>query len=374
MSAAWSAWADGQARALRDAGQWRVVWDLDGPDPETRLAGPGGTRAVVSFAGNDYLGLSRHPAVVAAAHDAIDRWGTGAGAARLLAGARPVHRELEEELADWKGTARAVLFPTGYAANVGALASLGVAGTRIVSDERNHASVVDGCRLARAEVVVFAHLDVDAAERAVAGAERALVVSESVFSMDGDLAEVDDLASMCARRGALLMLDEAHGVLGPEVRPPPGLALLRVGTLSKALGSLGGFVAGPAALCDLLVNRARPFMFTTASPPAAAAAALAALRVYRSAEGAALRERLRTNVVRFAAGCASPIVPIPIGDEADAMAASAALLERGLLVPAIRPPTVPAGTSRLRVSLSARHTAAHLDALATALGDLGVTT
>ncbi len=368
----WAAWADAEAAALHRAGRWREVRDLDGPGPEITLARPDTVAAGISFAGNDYLGLSRHPAVVAAAHEALDRWGAGAGAARLLAGARPVHRELERELAAWKGTERAVLFSTGYHANLGVLTVLGDAGARIVSDERNHASIVDGCRLARADVAVFPHGDVAAAEQAMAGAERVIVVSETVFSMDGDAAPVDDLATMCARRGALLVLDEAHGVLGPDLAAAPGLLLLRVGTLSKALASLGGFVAGPGPLCDLLVNRARSFVFTTASPPAAAAAALAALRVARSEEGATLRRRLRTNIDRLAPGHPSPILPIVIGTEADALAASAALGDRGLLVPAIRPPSVPAGTSRLRISLSARHTEAHLDALAAALRELGV--
>jgi 8-amino-7-oxononanoate synthase len=345
------------------------VRDLDGPGPDTMLEG----RPVVSFAGNDYLGLTRHPAVVAAAHNALDRWGTGAGAARLLAGARPVHRQLEEDLAAWKGTERAVLFPTGYAANLGVLTALGDAGARIASDERNHASIVDGCRLARAEVVVFAHGDVAAAGRAVVGAGRPLVVTESVFSMDGDLAPLDGLVELCGRTGAVLVVDEAHAVLGPDLGPPPpGLPLLRVGTLSKALASLGGYVAGPANLCDLIVNRARSFVFTTASPPAAAAAALAALRVCRSPEGAARRARLRANVERLAPGHPSPIVPVVVGGEEGALAASAALLERGLFVPAIRPPTVPPGTSRLRVSVSALHTDAHLVALTSALAELGV--
>lgn len=374
MSGPWPEWAREQSLSLAEAGRWRWARHFDGPGPGTRLldvsSGDGG-RAVVSFAGNDYLGLSRHPEVVAAAHDALDRWGAGATAARLVAGGRPVHRALEEELADWRGAQRAVLFPTGYAANVGVLAALGDAGARIVSDERNHASIIDGCRLARADVVVYPHGDVATAEQAVASAARALVVSESVFSMDGDPAPVDALAAMCARHGALLVLDQAHAVLGPELSPSPGVNLLQVGTLSKALGSLGGYVTGPAVLCDLLVNLARTFIFTTASPPSVAAAALAAVRLYRSAEGAELRGRLRANVDRLRPGHPSPIVPVVVGDEAAAVAASDALLARGLFVPAIRPPTVPAGTSRLRVSLSARHTAEQIDALLDALGDLG---
>ncbi|MDP9389755.1 MAG: aminotransferase class I/II-fold pyridoxal phosphate-dependent enzyme, partial [Actinomycetota bacterium] len=280
MSGDWDGWAAEEARRIRAAGRWRAVRDVDGPGPEVVL--PDGRRAV-SFASNDYLGLTRHPAVVEAARRALDEWGAGAGSARLVAGSRPVHGELEAELADWKGAEAAVLFSTGFAANLGVLQAFGGPGVRVVSDELNHASIVDGCRLSRSEVVVVPHGDVAAVERAVAAAPgRALVVAESVYSMDGDAAPVVALVEVCARAGALLVLDEAHAVLGPELPAGPRGVVLRVGTLSKALASVGGFVAGPADLCALVVNRARSFVFTTAGPPAAAAAALAALRVLRS--------------------------------------------------------------------------------------------
>jgi 8-amino-7-oxononanoate synthase len=354
----WDEWVDGESHAIRATGRWREVRDHDGPPP-------------VSFASNDYLGLTRHPAVVAAACDALERWGTGSGSARLVAGSRPVHSELEVELADWKGTEAAVLFPTGYAANLGVLDALGVPDVTVFSDQRNHASIIDGCRMARADVEVYRHGDVDqlaAMLDCACGKERRLlVVTDTVFSMDGDVAPVDDLVEVCARRGALLVLDEAHAVLGPDPELA-GVDHLRVGTLSKTLASLGGFVAGTRAFVDLLVNRARPFIFTTASPPAAAAAALAALRVLRSAEGDALVARLAAHVERVEPGHPSPIVPVFVGGEEQALAASAALLERGLLVPAIRPPTVAPGTSRLRVSLSAAHTDEQVDALLEALG------
>lgn len=392
MAGGWRQWAEEESRRIRQAGQWRAVRDLDGPGPETAVqeigagaAGGGGGgerdtgtagagRPVVSFASNDYLGLTRHPAVVAAARDALDRWGTGAGSARLVAGARPVHRRLEAELAAWKQTEAAVLFPTGFAANLGVLQVLGGFGVTIVSDELNHASIVDGCRLARGDVVVTPHADVDAVERAVTAAPgRALVVTESVFSMDGDVAPIDELVDLCARHRALLVVDEAHAVLGPEVAPPAEPSgLVRVGTLSKALASLGGFAAGPAALCDLLVNRARSFVFTTASTPADSAAALAALEVVCSAEGEALRRRLRGHVERLLPGHASPVIPVPVGDEAEAVDASSRLLQQGLLVPAIRPPTVPPGTARLRISLSAAHTIEQVERLAAALEGAGL--
>jgi 8-amino-7-oxononanoate synthase len=312
--------------------------------------------------------------VVAAAHEALDRWGAGSGAARLIVGSRPLHSELEAELAEWKQSARAVLFPTGFAANLGVLSTFGVAGRLVCSDELNHASIVDGCRLAHADVRVFRHGDVAHLDAVIAGSDRAIVVTDTVFSMDGDVAPLAAIADVCRRRGALLVLDEAHAVLGPDPDPTVDLAgveHVRVGTLSKTLGALGGFVAGPAPLIDLLVNRARPFIFTTASTPADTAAALAALRVLRSPEGDELRATLRAHVERVAPGHPSPIVPIVLGDEDAALKAAAGLLERGLLVPAIRPPTVPVGTSRLRVALSAAHTDAQIDRLVAALSDLG---
>jgi 8-amino-7-oxononanoate synthase len=282
-------------------------------------------------------------------------------------GSRPVHDELEAELAAWKGAEAALLFSSGYAANVGVLSALAGPEVRVLSDELNHASIIDGCRLSRAEVGVYRHKDLDHVASLLGDAGgRALVVTDAVFSMDGDEAPVLELAEVCAAHGALLVLDEAHAVLGPRFDADPS-AVLRVGTLSKTLGALGGFVAGPRPLVDLLVNRARSFVFSTALAPADAAAAQAALRIVRSAEGEALVARLRRNVERVAPGHPSPIVPVVLGDEQAALDASAALLEQGLLVPAIRPPTVPEGTSRLRVALSAAHTDAEVDALVAAL-------
>jgi len=363
----WDEWVDGALADVRAAGRWRAPRDLASGTPSTALHDTG--QPVVSFAGNDYLGLTQHPAVVAAAHAALDRYGTGSGAARLVVGSRPVHSELEAALAEWKGTERAVLFPTGFAANLGVLSVLGGPGVRIVSDELNHASIIDGCRLSRAEVAVYRHTDVDHAEALLKGADWAVVVTDAVFSMDGDVAPLAELAELCARGRALLVVDEAHAVLGP---PPEfaGVDVLRVGTLSKTLGALGGFVAGPARWCDVLVNRARPYIFTTASTPADTAAALAALGVLRSAEGEALVARLRRHVGVVRPGHPSPIVPVVVGSEADALAAAHALLDKGILVPAIRPPTVPPGTSRLRVALSAAHTDEQVDMLVAALAEV----
>jgi 7-keto-8-aminopelargonate synthetase-like enzyme len=254
------------------------------------------------------------------------------------------------------------------------LSSLRGAAPTIFSDELNHASIVDGCRLSRAPVVVYPHGDVDALGVLLGRSTgRAVVVSETVFSMDGDEVGVDRLVELCAAHDALLILDEAHAVLGPRLgRIPFDLDLIRVGTLSKALGSMGGFVAASRPWVDWLVNRARSFVFTTAPTPAASAAALAALRVLQSPEGAELVGRLQANVERLRPGHCSPIVPVVLGTEARALATAAALLEHGVLVPAIRPPTVPVGTSRLRIAVSAAHTDAQLARLCAVLDGLGL--
>ena len=372
----WGRWVATEADAIRDAGRWREPRAFDAAGPRGRLVASG--RAVVSFASNDYLGLSQHPAVRGAAVDAVGRWGTGAGASRHVVGSRPVHHDLEAALAGWRRTDAAAVFPTGYAANLGVLSVLGGPGVRIHSDALNHASIVDGCRMARAngtELRVHPHLDLAALDAALAepGADRQVVVTDTVFSMDGDVAPVAELQELCADHDALLVLDEAHAVLQPvPTVPADGPVVVQVGTLSKTLGALGGFVAGPRPLVELLVNRARTHIFTTALSPADAAAALAALGVLLGAQGDELRSRLRAHVERVRPGHPTPVVPVVLGDEAAALDASARLLDRGLLVPAIRPPTIPPGSSRLRVALSAAHTADEVDELVAALAELGL--
>jgi 8-amino-7-oxononanoate synthase len=392
----WDARIRASLTQVVDEGRWRAPREFDALGPAGLLHGA----MVVSFASNDYLGLSAHPAVVAAAHDALARWGAGSGASRLVTGSRPIHSQLERELADWKGTEAAVCFPTGFAANLGVLSTLGGPGVRILSDELNHASIIDGCRLSRSALVIYRHGDMDHLAELLAtpapapaagpdtgtgtgtgtATDATIVVTDSVFSMDGDTAPLDDLVTLCRRHNALLILDEAHAVLGPNLPTATGRdgrgdggmgdgdrdglhggTVVRVGTLSKTLGSLGGFVAASRDIVDLIVNRARSYIFSTAPTPADAAAALAALRVLRSREGAALTGRLAALIDRVAeAGFAppghpSPIIPVVLGSEQAALNASATLLEEGLWVPAIRPPTVPVGTSRLRVTLSAAH-------------------
>ena len=368
----WPEWFAERSGEIAAAGRWRAPRPFDARGPLGILDG----RRVVSFASNDYLGLTLHPDVEAAAIDAIERWGTGAGASRLIVGSRPIHHELEDAIATWRRTDAAVLFPTGFAANLGLLATLGGPGVRIASDALNHASIIDGCRMARAngaEVRTYAHLDLDALDAVLTepGADRQIVVTDSVFSMDGDRAPVDDLIGLCAHHGAMLVLDEAHSVLEPVPSPRDDGLVVQVGTLSKTAGALGGFVAGSASLVDLLVNLARPYIFTTAPTPADCAAALAAIAIIDSDEGDRLRDRLRGHIDRLRPGHRSPIIPIVLGDETTALDAAAELLEHGLFVPAIRPPTVPVGTSRLRIALSAAHTTAQIDTLASALDRIG---
>lgn len=351
--------------AIEAVGLRRSIRDFDARGLEGRIEG----RDVVSFASNDYLGLTSHPRVIAAAHDALERWGSGAGSARLIAGSRPIHGELERGLADWKDAEAALLFPNGYAANLSVLTTFASDQTRIFSDAMNHASIVDGCRLARGEVVVYPHLDLAFLERGLKRASRNIVVTDAVFSMDGDIAPLQRLAQLCARYDALLIVDEAHAVLQEHIDFGEA-EVLRVGTLSKFLASMGGFVTGARPFIDNLVNKARPFIFTTALTPADAAAALEALCILRSAEGGRRTDRLWQLVQRIAPGHPSPIVPVVLGDERAALEASRQLLERGLFVPAIRPPSVPPGTARLRVALSAAHTDAQVEMLTVALKEL----
>jgi 8-amino-7-oxononanoate synthase len=370
----WIDHVERECHMIEDRGSWRRPRSFDtAGESDSSGTLDGGTRRVVAFASNDYLGLTTHPALIEAAHGALDRWGTGSGASRLVTGSRPVHHQLEEELASWKKQQRSTLFPTGFAANLGVLTTFGHEEALIFSDELNHASIVDGARLARAEVAVFRHGDSEHLEALLArrGGRHAIVVTDLVFSMDGDIAPIADIAELCRRSGALLVIDEAHAVLGPDPAPLlEGVTALRVGTLSKALGSVGGFVAGPARFVEMLENRARSYIFTTAPPPADAAAALAALAIVRSGEGKELITRLRSHVDAVAPGHPSPIVPVILGTDEAALLASAELLEAGLWVPAIRPPTVPKGTSRLRVTLSASHTDHDVGRLAGELGRL----
>jgi 8-amino-7-oxononanoate synthase len=346
----------------------------------TRLvSGPQGARVlldgrpVLLLCSNNYLGLADHPSVREAAADAAMRWGVGAGASRLLSGTMTIHRRLEQRLADFNRRERALLFGSGYLANTGIVAALARPGDVIFSDALNHASIADGCRLSRAEVFVYDHCDVEHLRWGIEQAEGrgALIVTDSVFSMDGDIAPLAEIAEMAGRFGLRTVVDEAHGTgaVGPGGRGAAAAAGLEdeidviVGTLGKALGSYGAFAACDASMARYLTNAARTFIFSTALPPPVVAGALAALdllvseprRVQRLATNAdTLRDALAAEGLE-AGDSATQIVPLVIGDAAQAVAVSEAALERGVFAQAIRPPTVPEQTSRLRLAVMATH-------------------
>ncbi|MCP5142857.1 MAG: 8-amino-7-oxononanoate synthase [Chromatiales bacterium] len=343
-------------------------------------------RQVVGFASNDYLGLANHPDVAAAFRLGIATWGSGSGAAHLVSGHSAAHHALEEEVADWLGRERALLFSTGYMANLGTIAALIGRGDRLFQDRLNHASLLDAGLLSGARHQRYAHADAGDLERRLGDGEgETLIATDGVFSMDGDIAPLPDLARAAQAHGAWLMVDDAHGVgvLGEQGRGScdhHGLntqaAPVLMGTLGKAFGTAGAFVAGDADLIDYLIQRARPYIYTTALPAALAEATRASLSHVRDG---ALRTRLHANIARFRRLCAqalptgvlmdSPtaIQPLLVGDNARALALGEALLDAGFLVTAIRPPTVPAGTARLRVTLSAAHTEPQIDQLIAAL-------
>src|SRR5262249_50838907 len=368
-------WATEELRALERQRLRRHLEPIE--FPQGAVVKIGGIE-LINFSSNDYLGLANDPAVIAAASDAVHRLGVGSGASRLLVGNGVAHQRLEQRLAGFGGSEAGLLFNSGYAANVGILSALCGPEDAIFSDERNHASLIDGCRLSRARTVIYPHGDVRALERLLRSiaARRKLVCTEAVFSMDGDRAPLLQLAATCGEHRAALLVDEAHafGVIGPtgaglcEELDVISSVDVRVGTLGKAFGVFGAFALGSRSISELLLNRARSLVFSTAIPPALCAAAEAAID--RVQEDPQLRARLWLNVRRFAEGLdamgmaaqpRSPIFPIIVGDPRRALQASRALRDRGLLVKAIRPPTVPSNTSRLRFSLSAAHTDSHLD-------------
>jgi 8-amino-7-oxononanoate synthase len=343
-------------------------------------------RDCIAFCSNDYLGLSQDPRVVEAFVNAARHWGVGSGASHLVSGHTVEHHALERELAEFVGRPRALLFSTGYMANLAVAGALLGRGDRVLEDRLNHASLIDGGLASGARFGRYAHCDVDALRRRLGHAHRGrtLVASDGVFSMDGDAAPLPALAAACRDARAVLMIDDAHGfgVSGNRGRGSVDAAGLRLdqvpvlmATLGKAIGTFGAFVAGSDALIETLVQRARTYIYTTALPPAVAAAARAALAIARTEEWR--RERLRDHVARFRAGAgalglalmpsSAPIQPLVIGHEAAALSASESLFEAGVWVPAIRPPTVPAATSRLRITFSAAHSTSDVDRLLEAL-------
>jgi 8-amino-7-oxononanoate synthase len=366
-----------ELEAIKQASLYRRLRRVEN-DQGSLLAVDG--REVINFSSNNYLGIANHPALAAAAKEAIDRYGCGSGASRLISGNMALHEELEDRLAKFKGTEAALVFNSGFQANTGIIPTLAGEGDVILSDALNHASIIDGCRLSRAETVVYGHCDLDRLETALkqaAGARRKLIVTETIFSMDGDEAPLIGIVELAEKHDAVVMVDEAHatGIFGPHgagVVSKLGLGdrvLVQMGTLGKALGGFGAYVAGSGTLRELLINRCRSFIFTTSLPPAIMAMALAAIDlVEREPER---REALWTNCRLLAQGLKqiglsrgeiqSPIVPLIIGDADGCMRFSEQLLERGVFAQGIRPPTVPAGTARLRVTLMATHSRDQID-------------
>jgi 8-amino-7-oxononanoate synthase len=380
---------------IRDAGLLRKLRRVDSASgPRIEIDG----RILLNFSSNDYLGLANHPALKEAAIKATEKFGAGSGASRLICGSLAPHHDLEETLAGFKGTEAALTFSTGYAAALGTIGSLVGKDDVIILDKLVHASIVDAAQLSGAKLRVFGHNDLNdledklkwAASRTTHQAQRparTLVVTESVFSMDGDLAPLRDIAELKDRYGAWLMVDEAHatGLFGANRR---GLAEayeiadridVHMGTLGKAVGASGGFVCGSRALINLLVNRARSFIFSTAPVPAAAAAAKAGIEVIQSDEGEERRVRLWSLVDQLKNALTglkwklpvvqSAIIPVIVGDETEAVELAANLRERGIFIPAIRFPTVARGKARLRVTITAVHDAEHCAALVNALRD-----
>lgn len=362
---------------IKEAGLYRKLRRVESDQgPTLRLDG----REVINFSSNNYLGLANHPWLCKAAKEAIDRYGCGSGASRLISGNMTLHEELENRISELKGTEAALAFNSGFQANTGILSTLVGEGDVIFSDALNHASVIDGCRLSRAKIAVYGHCDMEQLERGLMDAphhSRKLIVTESLFSMDGDEAPLADIVSLAEKHGAMVMVDEAHAT---GVYEPGGAGLvaklgladrvpIQMGTLGKALGGFGAYVAGSKALRELLINRCRSFIFTTSLPPAVMAMGIAAIDLVRREPER--RQALWNNCQRLGRGLKelgyslgnsqSQILPLIIGDATKCMQLSQDLLDRGVFAQGIRPPTVPAGTSRLRITLMATHTREQID-------------
>jgi glycine C-acetyltransferase len=358
--------------SLKQQGLFRRLRILEG---EQKPAATIDHRHVVNLSSNNYLGLTTHPRLREAARDALDRLGVGSGSVRTIAGTMTIHMELEERLAAFKNTEAVVVFQSGFAANAGTVAAVLSKDDVVVSDELNHASIIDGCRLSRAAIKVFPHKDVDAARRVLQelpAAQRKLLITDGVFSMDGDLGALPGLCALAEEFGCIMMVDDAHasGVFGRNGRGTidhfdmHGRVDIQVGTLSKAVGALGGYVAGSRALIDFLYHRARPFLFSTSHPPAVAAACLAAIDVLE--QEPQIIERLWENTRFFKAGLQalgfntglseSPITPVIAGDGALAMKLSDRLFEEGVFAQGIAFPTVARDKARVRTIVTATHT------------------
>ncbi len=372
---------------IRDAGLWRELREIELAQA-TRITIAG--RELINFSSNDYLGLAAHPALGQASREALERFGVGSGASRLICGSLQPHHELEAALAKWQEAEAALVFSSGFAAAQGVLTSLLGQGDVVILDKKAHASMIDAARLSDATLRVFRHNDLENLEKLLQWAAdqggRVLVATESVFSMDGDRAPLAGIVELKERYGAWLMLDEAHAVglygpLGQGLAAADGMGgriEIRMGALGKAVGTAGGFICGSRQLVDLLVNKARSFIFSTAPSPAVSAAARAGVELIQSAEGEALRGQLWQRVEELRCGVealgwkkpaeASAILPLIVGGEAKALAVMERLREAGFFIPAIRYPTVPHNEARLRVTLSSSHSSGDIQRLLDALG------
>ncbi|CAN5808733.1 8-amino-7-oxononanoate synthase [soil metagenome] len=371
--------------ALENAGLRRKLRTLT-PSSGAQVAWRG--RLLLNFSSNDYLGLSAREELKAAMTEAVAQYGVGSGASRLVCGNHPAHEELESTLAIFKGTEGALAFSSGYATALGTIPAVCGAGDIVILDKLCHASLIDAAKLSGATIRVFPHNHLEKLERLLAGArdvgdtkKRVLVVTESIFSMDGDSAPLREIVELKEKHDAWLMVDEAHavGVLGPQGRgliAALGLEKrveLQMGTLSKALGVSGGYLAAKRTVIDLLINKARSLIYSTAPPPALAATATAAVKLVQSPAGDSLRQRLMGHreqlltLLGSTTPLAAAVIPLMIGDETAAMQTSAALLEAGYLIPAIRYPTVARGGARLRLTLSAAHETRQIEGLVASL-------
>ena len=366
-----------ELQALKSTSLYRHLRSVAGDQGPTLMIDG---RELLNFSSNNYLGLANHPALAKAAIDAIGRYSCGSGASRLISGNMTLHEELEIKLAQLKGSETALVFNSGFQANTGIIPTLVGDGDMVFSDALNHASIIDGCRLSRAKIVVYRHCDADQLEQGLKDAPRSsrkLIVTESLFSMDGDEAPLKQIVDLSEKYDAMTMVDEAHatGVYEPN---GAGLVsqlqlsdrvLVQMGTLGKALGGFGAYIAGSAALRELLINRCRSFIFTTSLPPAVMAMAIAAVELIKHEPER--RRVLRNNCARVREGLArlgyslgdsrSQILPLIIGDANECIRLSDRLLDGGVFAQGIRPPTVPPGTSRLRITLMATHTSDQID-------------
>jgi len=370
-------WIENDLAHIRDKNLFRVLMELGtGQSPEITVGG----KRYILLASNSYLGLSLDPAVVESARRALGKYGTGSGGSRLVSGSTDLHRELEERIASFKSTESAIIFSSGYLANIGTISSLVGEGDIVYSDELNHASIIDGCRLSRADIRIYNHLDYAHLESLLSSDRekkgKRLIVTDTVFSMDGDLAYLPALVGLSERFGCMLMADEAHatGVLGErgsgatEHFGVEDDVPVVMGTLSKAIGSLGGYIAGSRKLTDFIRNRVRSYIFDTSLPAASLAASVAAIDIIENEP--VRREHLWRMIEMFKSGIGeiglavlpsdSAIVPVLVGEAGPALGFAAALREQGVYTPAVRPPSVPEGKCRIRATLMAAHTEEHV--------------